>query len=311
MSQHRIVSLIPSATEIVAVLGVLDRLVGRSHECDYPASVRALPICTAPKFNPTGTSAEVHQRVTDILQSALSVYQVDTGVLEQLKPTHILTQAQCDVCAVNLTDVEAAVAQLTQVQPQIISLQPNTLAEIWADIRHVAAVLGVESEQTIAALQMRIAACDRSPGSPQALAQTDRPTVACIEWSEPLMAAGNWIPELVTLAGGVPLFATIGQHSPWLEWDALVAADPDIVILMPCGYDLAKTQEDVKILTRHPQWQTLRAVQTHHVYATDGNAYFNRPGPRLVDSLEILSEILHPSSSQCCYEGQGWLRVKM
>jgi iron complex transport system substrate-binding protein len=300
-SSPRIVSLIPSATEIVALLGMTDRLVGRSHECDYPFSVKALPICTEPKFNPEGSSAEIHGRVTDLLQSALSVYRIKTEVLDQLQPTHILTQAQCEVCAVSLSDVEQAVKELTGIQPQIISLQPNVLADVWADIEQVAAALNVSAAEQLATLKQRVQAC-------AAIAQAtgDRPTVACIEWSDPLMAAGNWIPELVELAGGRSLFGIVGQHSPWLQWDKLVEANPETMVFMPCGYNLQRTRQDAELLSHHPQWLSLKAVQTGQVYITDGNQYFNRPGQRLVDSLEILAEILHPQSFLPIHQGTGW-----
>jgi iron complex transport system substrate-binding protein len=300
-SSPRIVSLIPSATEIMALLGMTECLVGRSHECDYPESVKALPICTEPKFNPEGSSAEIHERVTDLLQSALSVYRIKAEVLEPLQPTHILTQAQCEVCAVSLGDVEKAVAQLTGIQPKIISLQPNVLADVWVDIERVAAALGVSAVDQLAALQRRVEACKQVAQSLE-----HRPTVACIEWSDPLMAAGNWIPELVELAGGRSLFGIVGQHSPWLQWDKLVEANPEVMVFMPCGYDLQRTRQDAELLSHHPQWSSLKAVQTGQVYITDGNQYFNRPGQRLVDSLEILTEILHPHSFSSSYKETGW-----
>nr|WP_290227734.1 cobalamin-binding protein [Trichocoleus desertorum] len=302
--ERRIVSLIPSATEILAQLGLMDQVVGRSHECDYPAEILTRPICTEPKFNPVGTSAEIHDRVTDLLQSALSVYRAKIEVLEQLQPTHILTQAQCEVCAVNLADVELAVATLTGTQPEIISLQPNTLNDVWDDIERVAITFGIESQPSLTQLQARVEAC-----TTKTKALSDRPTVACIEWAEPLMAAGNWIPELVELAGGQSLFGVVGQHSPWLQWDALVAADPEVIILMPCGYDLESTHQDAIALAKYSEWPTLRAVQAGNVYITDGNQYFNRPGPRLVDSLEILAEVLHPHLFDFGYEGTGWERL--
>ncbi len=306
----RIVSLIPSATEIVDCLGLIDNLVARSHECDYPAPAQKLPACTRPKFNPAGTSSEIHDRVTNLLQTALSVYQIETDVLETLQPTHILTQAQCEVCAVSLADVEQAVADLTHSYAQIISLQPNTLAEVWQDIQRVGDCLGVsqKAEDAIATLQIRVA---NIADQAQAIAASDRPRVACIEWTDPLMAAGNWIPELVELAGGVSLFGTVGQHSPWLNWEELVAASPEVLVIMPCGYDLHQTQQDMANLHRHPAWSSLPAVKTGRVYITDGNQYFNRPGPRLVDSLEILAEILHPEQFQFDYEGKGWQKVSV
>lgn len=299
----KIVSLLPSATEIVALLGLGDRLVGRSHECDYPPDVKKLPVCTQPKFDPAGNSAEIHDRVTQLLQSALSVYRVQTEVLAQLQPSHILTQAQCEVCAVSLTEVEQAVATLTSSQPQVISLQPNRLAEVWTDIERVAGVLGVSAAEPLTALKRRVSACAHTTAT---LPEADRPTVACIEWIDPLMAAGNWIPELVTLAGGKSLFGTVGQHSPWLQWQALQQADPDVIVLMPCGFDLDRTQQEAQTLLNHPDWATLQAVRSRRVYVTDGNQYFNRPGPRLVDSLEILAEILHPDRFEVRHSGKGW-----
>lgn len=298
----RIVSLIPSATEIVDALGLGDCLVGRSHECDYPPAVKSLPVCTAPKFDPVGDSATIHQRVTDLLTSALSVYRVNLEVLEALRPTHILTQAQCEVCAVNLADVEAAAAQLTGSQPQIISLEPNCLADVWADFERVGLALGVEqTAAVVAGLQGRVQAC-----ATQAAACGSKPTVACIEWIEPLMAASNWVPELVQLAGGTSLFGTPGQHSPWISWEDLIAADPEIIVIMPCGYDLAVTRREAQTLTHHAVWSTLKAVRQGHVYLVDGNQYFNRPGPRLVESLEILAEIFHPGVFDTGRQSQGW-----
>lgn len=302
-STLRIVSLIPSATEIVAFLGLTDALVGRSHECDYPPEVQALPVCTAPKFSPEGTSLEIHDRVTNLLQSALSVYQVKTEVLQELRPTHILTQAQCEVCAVSLSDVEQAVAELVESRPQIISLQPNTVADIWADIEQVGEKLAVSAVEGIMTLEQRVNTCISQT---QVLATDDRPTVACIEWIEPLMAAGNWIPELVQGAGGTNLFGVVGEHSPWLKWEDLIAANPDVIVIMPCGFALDRTRQEALQLTQHLQWQELQAVKTGRVYVTDGNQYFNRPGPRLVDSLEILAEILHPDRIRYGFQGKGW-----
>lgn len=303
----RIVSLLPSATEIVDILGCADALVGRSHECDYPAHVQTLPICTEPRFNPAGTSSEIHDRVTEVLQTALSVYLVKTDILQELQPTHIVTQAQCDVCAVSVGDVEKAVTSLTGCQPQIISLQPSVLAEIWTDLERVAVAFGVSATRAIATLKQRIADCQERV---RTIPESQRPTVACIEWIDPLMAAGNWMPELVEMAGGRSLFGAIGKHSPWLQWNALVQADPDIIVILPCGFNLERTAQEAKLLKAHSAWVSLRAVQSGRVYLTDGNAYFNRPGPRLVDSLEILAEIFHPAQCQFGYEGTGWQQFR-
>ncbi len=300
-SDLRIVSLLPSATEIVAALGLCSAIVGRSHECDYPPEIQDRLICTEAQLNSEKPSAQIDADVLDLAQKALSIYKIKTDVLEQLQPTHIVTQDQCDVCAVNFADVEKAVAELTHSHPQVISLQPNVLTDVWADIERVAATLGVESQAVLAQLQSRVEACRE-----KAQRVSERPTVACIEWTEPLMAAGNWIPELVEISGGQLLFGTVGKHSPYLEWDALVKADPEVIVIMPCGFGLERTRQETQPLTQRPEWSSLQAVRMGKVFITDGNSYFNRPGPRLVDSLEILAEILHPDSFDFGYKGTGW-----
>jgi iron complex transport system substrate-binding protein len=287
----RIVSLIASATEIVHALGQFEFLVGRSHECDFPEAVAGLPVCTRPAIPVSGDSRQIDHLVKDRLREAISVYEVFPDVLERLQPTHILTQTQCEVCAVSLKDVEAALAAGVSSHPQIVPLHPNALADVWDDIRRVARSLGIpeRGEAAVEQLQARMCAISR-----RALADRRRPTVACIEWLEPLMAAGNWVPELVEMAGGVNLFGEAGQHSPWMSWEQLVAADPDVVIIMPCGWDPDRTRPEMHWLTDRPEWAQLRAVRNSRVHLTDGNQYFNRPGPRLVESLEILATILHP-----------------
>ncbi len=305
----KIVSLLPSATEILAALGLSDFIVGRSHECDYPANLQTRPICTAARLNTQKPSAQIDADVQTLLRSALSIYDINLDVLAQLQPTHIVTQDQCDVCAVNFALVEAAVASLSHPQPQIISLQPGTLADVWADIQRVADQLGVDAQPVLAQLRTRIEACQQKT---RAIPVSDRPSVAAIEWIDPLMGSGNWIPELVELAGGHNLFGTVGQHSPYLAWETLMAADPDIIIVMPCGFDLPRTHQEMQTAwAAQPQWQQLRAVQQQQLYLTDGNAYFNRPGPRLVDSLEILAEILHPTLFDAQYKGLGWEPYRM
>lgn len=301
----RIVSLIPSATEIVAGLGFEARLVGRSHECDYPPAVRRLPALTAPKFDPDGTSYEIDARVKAILSEGLAVYRVDAERLRALRPDVIVTQSQCDVCAAGLADVEAAVRDWVDARTRIVALEPRALADVWRDIERVAEALAVpeQGRALTAALQDRMAAI-----SAAARADGARPTVACIEWLDPLMAAGNWMPELVELAGGSNCFGVAGEHSPWLEPDALVAADPDVIVVLPCGYDIARTRVELPALAAQPWWAALRAVRAGRVYLADGNQYFNRSGPRLVESLAILAEILHPATCAPRHEGDGWQR---
>ncbi len=300
----RIVSLIPGGTEILAVLGLTDAIVGRSHECDYPPEIKDRPACTQARINTNASSNEIHDKVNNLLQSALSIYQIKIDLLEKLQPTHIVTQDQCDVCAVSLKDVEEAVATLTKIAPQIVSLRPNVLQDVWVDIERLGKVFGIDSRPILENLEARVKIVEQKT---QGLSKTEHlPTVACIEWTDPLMVAANWIPELVTLAGGKPLFSVAGQSSPPLTWDALIASNPDIVIFMPCGFDLDRTRQESQLVCKHPEWEKLHAVQSGRVYITDGNSYFNRPGPRLVDSLEILAEILHPEIFQYGYKGQAW-----
>ena len=302
----RIVSLIASSTEIVCALGLEEFLVGRSHECDYPPSVRGLPVCTEPKFRTDGSSAEIDRRVKEILEQALSVYRVDAARLEALQPTHIVTQTQCEVCAVSLQDVEEAVGTFLGSRPQIVSLQPNALEDVWKDILRVAEALGVSrrGQELVLRLRSRMTAIEeRAQSLPR------RRSVACIEWIDPLMASGNWMPELVKMAGGHNLFGEAGQHSPRLEWLEVEAADPEVILILPCGFDIARTRKEVPVLARKFGWKNLRAVQEGHVYLLDGNQYFNRPGPRLAESLEILAEVIYPEAFPFGHEGTGWQRL--
>lgn len=296
----RLVSLLPSATEIIAALGLSPFLVGRSHECDYPPEVKALPVCTRARLDTKQSSLAIEQAVQDLLRSALGIYDLDLKTLQALQPTHVITQDQCDVCAVTLADVQRAIAELFDPPPQLISLQPHSLEDVWQDIRRVAIALGVSPDPLLDALHTRIYACQGWV--------SDRPRrpVVTIEWIDPLMSSGNWVPELIALAGGENMLGTAGKHSPYIEWSTLLASDPEVIIVMPCGFDLERTRQELQqAVQTYPQWQQLRALQTGQLYIVDGNAYFNRPGPRLVDSLEILVEILHPPQ-KLKFQGIGW-----
>jgi iron complex transport system substrate-binding protein len=299
----RIVSLIASSTEILCALGFSREIVGISHECDFPESIRGLPVTTETKFIADGTSYEIDQRIKAILQEGLSVYRVKGELLKSLRPDVIVTQTQCEVCAVSEKDVEAATCSWLESRPKIVSLHPDCLADLWKDIRRVAGALDAvaRGEILISALSARI-----SEIGARAAALAERPRVACIEWFDPLMAAGNWVPELVELAGGVNLFGQAGKHSPWMKWEDVLAADPDILIGMPCGFDIARTLKESPALLSRPGWADLRAVRDRQVFAVDGNQYFNRPGPRLVESLEILAEILHPGRFDFGHRGKGY-----
>lgn len=301
----RIVSLIASATEIVHALGCGDRQVGRSHECDYPPSVKNLPQVTEPKFEPDGTSYQIDQRVKAILQEGLSVYRVHADKLDALNADIIITQEQCAVCAVSLADVEAAVCEMVASQPKIVSLNPNALEDIFADIRKIAEALdvGERGEALIQSMQERMKEIQRG-----ASFGNSTPRVATIEWIDPLMVGGNWLPTLVEMAGGKNLFGEAGRHSPFVQWEAIRAADPDILIITPCGYPNDKTLEEMPHLVKQPGWDDLRAVRMNRVFLCDGNQYFNRPGPRVVASLEILAELFHPELFSFGHKGAGWIR---
>lgn len=302
----RVVSLLPSATEIVYALGLGEHLVARSHECDFPPVVKTLPACTSPKINPAAPSKEINQQVESLLQRGLSIYNVDAERLRELKPDVILTQTQCDVCAVSEKEVANAVANWVGQRPQIISLAPQRLADVWTDIQRVAAALGVaeQGRPVVKALKNRLVDIIE-----KTCVLKHRPSVACLEWLDPLMAAGNWVPELVELAGGLNLFGDAGKHSPWLNWEAVREHDPEIIVVMPCGFDLARTRQEIAALTNRPDWAKLRAVKKGRVFLTDGNQFFNRPGPRLVESLEILAELFHPDIFSFRHEANGWNKL--
>jgi iron complex transport system substrate-binding protein len=301
----RVVSLIASASEIVCALGARDLLVGRSHECDFPPEVTRLPSLTEPKFPLSGTSYDIDARVKAILQEGLSVYRIDAEKLEALKPDIVVTQDHCEVCAVSLKEVEAALRAWSGREVEIVSLKPDCLVDIWEDIGKVARALRREGqgERLVTQLKARMSSIAKQTG-----AARTRPRGAMIEWIDPLMAGGNWMPELVEMAGGDNLFGATGQPSPWLDWDQIVVADPDVVLVHPCGFDMARTLEEMPLLELRPGWHKLKAVQRNRIFIADGNQYFNRPGPRILESLEILAEIFHPELFPSRYEGKGWMR---
>ncbi|MGH7840347.1 MAG: cobalamin-binding protein [Candidatus Binataceae bacterium] len=304
---HRIVSLLPSATEIVCALGFADQLVGRSHECDYPAAVKRLPALTNPKFDPEGSSAAIDERVKRIVGDALAVYRVDAEALRALRPDVIVTQSQCEVCAVSQRDVELAVADwVGGAPPKIVSLAPMNLGDVLNDIGRVAMALGagVRGIEFVTELNRRLSVIES-----RAKTAPSKPRVACIEWIDPLMAAGNWMPELIAMAGGHNLFGAAGEHSPWMKFEELVAQNPDVIMIAPCGFDMDRTAAEMSTLIDRKEWPGLDAVRLGKVYLADGNQYFNRPGPRIVESLEILAEMLHPELFSFGHQGSGWQRI--
>ncbi len=284
----RIASLLPSATEIVCALGARAELVGRSHECDFPAGVESVPVLTSARIGPLPSSRAIDAAVRDVLEDALAIYQIDLEGLRQARADLIVTQDLCDVCAVSLHDVRSAVARLAQKDVAIVNLHPIRLADIWDDLARVAEAVGRPGTGARIAsdLRARVAEVAR-----RAAATGPRPRVLAIEWMAPVMIGGMWMPELVTLAGGEPLVTRPGDHAPTLGPGDLAALDPEVVVVKPCGFPLARTLEEMDVL-RSSLPRTWRA----RVYAADGNAYFNRPGPRIVESLEILAACVHPET---------------
>jgi len=305
MTEHRIISLIASSTETICALGFEKNLVGRSHECDYPPSVLSLPQCSQPKFDIEGSSLEIDKRVRDVLQNALSVYKVDVEKLKELNPTLIVTQDHCEVCAVHLKDVEEAACELLSSQPKIVSLAPNTLADIYQGFRQIssAAEANESGEQLIAQMQ---AGMNQIKEETRSLVK--KPRVAFLEWIDPLWTSGSWLPELVEYAGGIDSLGKKGEHSHSTNFGSLRDADAEIIVIAPCGYDIPKARKEMSPLVSHPDWKDLRAVKDGQVYIADGNQYFNRPGPRLLDSLKILAEIFHPQSFDFGYKEKGWIK---
>jgi iron complex transport system substrate-binding protein len=288
----RIVSLLPSGTEILCALGLADALVGISHECDYPPSITDRPRLTAPKITVQAASQGIDQEVRALLSQGLSVYQLDTDTLRALRPDVIVTQDHCEVCAVSYAEVVDAVHQVVGTHVDVVSLRPALLQDIWDDIRHVGEVTGRQRqadtllEQLFARISTIIA---------ESIMVQQPPRVAVIEWMAPLMLAGNWMPELIQIGGGSDGLCTPGEHSPIVAWPRLLEYAPEVLAVIPCGYRLAQTLTELPALQQLPGWDTLPAVRQGQVYAVDGKTYFNRPGPRIVDSVELLAGLIHPA----------------
>lgn len=293
MPLPRVVSLLPSATELVCALGAAEALVGISHECDFPEAIGHLPVLTRARLDHRASSRAIDAAVRGVLAGALSIYAVDDARLAALAPDVIVTQDLCEVCAVSLDDVRAAVARLAhRERVAIVSLSPTRLGDVLADLERVAAALGIpeRGRAVRAGLEQRIAAL---AARAELAADAARPRVVSLEWMEPLMIGGTWMPELVELAGGLPIGAHAGAPAPTIAPPDLAALAPDVVLVKPCGFSLPRALEERALLER----DVLPHLPRHaRVYVTDGNAFFNRPGPRLVESLEIMAACLHPAA---------------
>ena len=282
----KVVSLLPSATEIISRLGLEKNLVGVSHECDFPASVVSLPNLTSSSINTELSSSNIHKSVMEVMKNAVSVYDLDLELLTSLKPDFIITQDLCDVCAVSFEQVEQACQEVLDKNTRIISLKPKMLGDIWDDVQNVANQLSVnekgrefheEKESRIKVIQTR-------------LRDATAPKVLTIEWIDPIYIGGMWLPEMITIVGGQVCIAESGQPAPVVNREDLEKIEPDVVVIKPCGYKLEQTLKELELLKKQlPDWE-----KSPRIYLVDGNSYFNRPGPRILDSLEILAYCTYP-----------------
>jgi iron complex transport system substrate-binding protein len=284
----RIISLVPNATEILFALGAGDEVVGVSHECDYPPAARHLPVLTGSAL-PSGLApAAIDSAVSSQLASGASLYTLDEQRLAALAPDLLFTQELCPVCAVSTAQVDQAMAPLP-VCPEVISLDPRRLEDVLADILHVGERIGRagEAERLVDDLRARLERIERR------LRGRPRPTVVALEWLDPPFLGGHWVPQVLAIAGGRdPFRVAPGERSRRTTWEEIAAADPDWIIAMPCGFDAAGAAAEVEKLRRRPNWESLRAVREGRVAAVDANGCFSRPGPRLVDGIEALAQII-------------------
>ena len=284
----RVVSLLPSATEILHFVGAGHTLVGVTHECDHPKGVEDLPKLTASKIDSSMNSAQIDAAVGRLSDEG-SIYALDAGLLAELEPDLIVTQGLCEVCAVSLDVVRRATAGLP-VPPRVLSLDPTSLEDVFTDIVAVGGTLGrgEEARRKISSLRVRLARVG------EAVAGRERPRVGCVEWLDPPFSAGHWVPEMVRLAGGEEILAEAGEPSARLTWEEVFEAAPEVLVLMPCGFDADRAAREARALPELPGWSELPAVKGGRVWAVDANSYFSRPAPRLVRGVEILARILHP-----------------
>lgn len=301
----KIASLLPSATEIVISLGLEKKLVGRSHECDMTVSIQDLPVLTEPGMKFHGVSEEIDQSLAKAAELGLSVFKVNVDELSRVNPDVILTQDHCEVCAIPFNQVQEAVDKFCSGNTEIISLSPTNLDEVMNSIRKAGEALNREkrAKDVINELELRFNIIRQT-----ALGEPSK-SVLAIEWIKPLMTAGNWVPELIEIAGGDPILADFGKHSPKIKPEQILEADPDIITVVPCGYSMDETLTEIDTLTGIDGWNQLRAVNQNQVYILDGNRYFNRPGPGIYESARILGEILHPNLFKPEHEDDGWIHL--
>ena len=288
---ERIVSFLPAATEMVYALGLGDRLIGVSHECDFPLVAKQKPVVVRPSLEFAAlTPHEIDDAVVHQLHSGASMYAVDETLLRDLEPDLILTQDLCQVCAPSGNEITRLLASL-ETRPDVLYFTPKTLADVWSDLHALGDRTGTRdrAEQVVAGAEQRIAAVVERVSR-----AADRPRVFFAEWIDPVYCAGHWIPEMIELAGGIDPLARPGGESVRVEWTDVVASAPDVVIVAPCGFSADTATAQIPLLEQRPGWNDLPAVRTGRVHPVDANAFFARPGPRLVDGIELLARLLHP-----------------
>ena len=299
----RIVSLLASATELVVALGLGEQLVGRSHECDHPEWVKRLPVLSRPTFDITGTSLQIDERVRAKLAAGQPLYEIDEAALAALAPDFVLTQTHCEVCAVSPGNLAGDACRLDR--RQVVALTSGSIDGILDGFARVAAVLGAPDAGRALIARLRAQLADTA----SATAGLPRPRVACLEWIDPLFAMGNWGPEIVEAAGGTCLLGVSGAHSAAIPFSALAAADPDVIVVAPCGFDLTRTLAELPSLTSRADWRGLRAVRDGRAFAADGNLFFNRSSPTLFQTPALLAEMLHPERLPPRQRGSAWVPI--
>lgn len=303
MSYKRVISLLPAATEIICALDSENCLVGISHECDFPDQISHLPKCTSTVINSKLSSLEIDQMVAQQALAGLSLYQLDWDLIKSLQPDLIITQDQCKVCAIHLDELKAQIQLSLGYPVAIISINPSTIDDIFLNIKEIATALS-KSELAETLLEDYQDRLDLIAHKVKHVKQ--KPSLVFIEWLDPLMTAGHWTPSLISLAGAQSLLSNPGQNSQKITWSDLQQADPDFIILSPCGFNLERIKQEIHLLQANPNWADLKAVKENRVFIADGNAYFNRPGPRIIDSTEILAEIMQVNHFYFGLEGSAW-----
>lgn len=289
----RICSLLPSATEILYALGLGDSVVGVTHECDFPPEASKKPRLIRPRVDPLAGPAEVDERVRELVDRGESLYGVDDVLLRALEPDLIVTQDLCHVCAASPDDLATALTQLSN-KPRVLSLTPHTLADVWDDIQRIGAATrrDEDAKSLVSELKQRVAALTEMVANVQ-----PRPSIACLDWLDPLYVAGHWVPQMVNRAGGKDVLGVPGEASFRVPWSRVLDAQAEAIVLMPCGYSLARTIEEFGKMKLPPKWKQIPAVRESRVFAVDANSYFSRPGPRLADGIAILAHIFHPEAA--------------